>query len=196
MNEKLNTQHIIDSFAEKQHISKRSAEVFVKEFFGLVQEALKQERYVKIKGLGTFRVIEVEDRTSINVNTGERINIGGHDKITFVPDGSVKDLINKPFENFEIVVLNEESILENTPIEEEETETETETETEEEVQKEHMPQEIHEAVEDTPISVEETSAIEEIQSQEQSITEKRKFPYIAVAAILLIALIALLILIL
>lgn len=196
MNEKLNTQHIIDSFAEKQHISKRSAEVFVKEFFGLVQEALKQERYVKIKGLGTFRVIEVEDRTSINVNTGERINIGGHDKITFVPDGSVKDLINKPFENFEIVMLNEESILENTPIEEEETETETETETEEEVQKEHMPQEIHEAVEDTPISVEETSAIEEIQSQEQSITEKRKFPYIAVAVILLIALIALLILIL
>ena len=192
MNEKLNTQHIIDSFAEKQHISKRSAEVFIKEFFGLVQEALKQERYVKIKGLGTFRVIEVEDRTSINVNTGERINIGGHDKITFVPDGSVKDLINKPFENFEIVVLNEESILENTPIEEEETETETE----EEVQKEHMPQEIHEAVEDTPISVEETSAIEEIQSQEQSITEKRKFPYIAVAVILLIALIALLILIL
>ena len=192
MNEKLNTQHIIDSFAEKQHISKRSAEVFVKEFFGLVQEALKQERYVKIKGLGTFRVIEVEDRTSINVNTGERINIGGHDKITFVPDGSVKDLINKPFENFEIVVLNEESILENTPIEEEETETETE----EEVQKEHMPQEIQEAVEDTPISVEETSAIEEIQSQEQSITEKRKFPYIAVAVILLIALIALLILIL
>ena len=194
MNEKLNTQHIIDSFAEKQHISKRSAEVFVKEFFGLVQEALKQERYVKIKGLGTFRVIEVEDRTSINVNTGERINIGGHDKITFVPDGSVKDLINKPFENFEIVVLNEESILENTLIEEEETETETETE--EEVQKEHMPQENHEAVEDTPISVEETSAIEEIQSQEQSITEKRKFPYIAVAVILLIALIALLILIL
>ncbi|MBR1940604.1 MAG: HU family DNA-binding protein [Bacteroidaceae bacterium] len=192
MNEKLNTQHIIDSFAEKQHISKRSAEVFVKEFFGLVQEALKQERYVKIKGLGTFRVIEVEDRTSINVNTGERINIGGHDKITFVPDGSVKDLINKPFENFEIVVLNEESILENTPIEEEETETETE----EEVQKELMPQENHEAVEDTPISVEETSAIEEIQSQEQSITEKRKFPYIAVAVILLIALIALLILIL
>ena len=196
MNEKLNTQHIIDSFAEKQHISKRGAEVFVKEFFGLVQEALKQERYVKIKGLGTFRVIEVEDRTSINVNTGERINIGGHDKITFVPDGSVKDLINKPFENFEIVVLNEESILENTPIEEEETETETETETEEEVQKEHMPQEIHEAVEDTPISVEETSAIEEIQSQEQSITEKRKFPYIAVAVILLIALIALLLFIL
>lgn len=192
MNEKLNTQHIIDSFAEKQHISKRSAEVFVKEFFGLVQEALKQERYVKIKGLGTFRVIEVEDRTSINVNTGERINIGGHDKITFVPDGSVKDLINKPFENFEIVVLNEDSILENTPIEEEEAETETE----EEVQKELMPQEIHEAVEDTPISVEETSVIEEIQSQEQSITEKRKFPYIAVAVILLIALIALLILIL
>ncbi|MBQ9883085.1 MAG: HU family DNA-binding protein [Bacteroidaceae bacterium] len=192
MNEKLNTQHIIDSFAEKQHISKRSAEVFVKEFFGLVQEALKQERYVKIKGLGTFRVIEVEDRTSINVNTGERINIGGHDKITFVPDGSVKDLINKPFENFEIVVLNEESILENTPIEEEETETETE----EEVQKELMPQENHEAVKDTPISVEETSAIEEIQSQEQSITEKRKFPYIAVAVILLIALIALLIFIL
>lgn len=190
MNEKLNTQHIIDSFAEKQHISKRSAEVFVKEFFGLVQEALKQERYVKIKGLGTFRVIEVEDRTSINVNTGERINIGGHDKITFVPDGSVKDLINKPFENFEIVVLNEESILENTPIEE------GETDTEEEVQKELMPQENHEAVEDTPISVEETSVIEEVRSQEQSITEKRKFPYIAVAVILLIALIALLLFIL
>ncbi len=184
MNEKLNTQHIIDSFAEKQHISKKSAENFVKEFFGLVQEALKRDRYVKIKGLGTFRVIEVEDRSSVNVNTGERINIGGHDKITFVPDGSVKELINKPFENFEIVMLNEESVLEDTPIVEEETTS-------------------YEIVEQ-PIEqsqTEESDAEEKVAAfmgttEEQIPENKPKFSYITVAVVILIALIVLLLLVL
>lgn len=186
MNEKLNTQHIIDSFAEKQHISKKSSENFVKEFFGLVQEALKRERYVKIKGLGTFRVIEVEDRTSVDVNTGERINIGGHDKITFVPDGSIKDLINKPFENFEIVMLNEESILENTPIEEEDTTT---------LEVVEQPIDVEQPVSDT--SVDETKRAAFIGTTTDQIPEtKHKFPYIVVAVILLIALITFLFLVL
>lgn len=192
MNEKLNTQHIIDSFAEKQHISKKSAESFVKEFFGLVQQALKHERYVKIKGLGTFRVIEVEDRTSVNVNTGERINIGGHDKIIFVPDASVKDLINKPFENFEIVMLNEESIIEDTPVIEEETEQESlgQTTTEEEIQ-----QPIELPIFEGPKVETKTAAFME-SSMIQKTEEKRKFPYIALAVFILLALIALLLLVL
>lgn len=65
--------------------------------FELIEEALVTEKYVKVKGLGTFKLTEVESRESVNVNTGERIEIQGHTKISFTPDSSMKDLINKPF---------------------------------------------------------------------------------------------------
>ena len=75
--------------------------------FDIIQQSLEQDKLVKIKGLGTFKIIDVDDRESVNVNTGERVLIEGHPKITFVPDALMKELVNKPFSQFETVVLND-----------------------------------------------------------------------------------------
>ena len=117
MNEKITLQDLINLFSEKQGMNKKDAEVFVRTMFELIEEALATEKYVKIKGLGTFKLTEVDSRESVNVNTGERIEIQGHTKISFTPDVTMKELINKPFSHFETVVLNEGVELEDTPIE-------------------------------------------------------------------------------
>ena len=117
MNEKITLQDLINLFSEKQGMNKKDAEVFVRTMFELIEEALATEKYVKIKGFGTFKLTEVDSRESVNVNTGERIEIQGHTKISFTPDATMKDLINKPFSHFETVVLNEGVELEDTPIE-------------------------------------------------------------------------------
>ena len=117
MNEKITLQDLINLFSEKQGMNKKDAEVFVRTMFELIEEALATEKYVKIKGLGTFKLTEVDSRESVNVNTGERIEIQGHTKISFTPDATMKELINKPFSHFETVVLNEGVELEDTPIE-------------------------------------------------------------------------------
>ena len=117
MNEKITLQDLINLFSEKQGMNKKDAEVFVRTMFELIEEALATEKYVKIKGLGTFKLTEVDSRESVNVNTGERIEIQGHTKISFTPDATMKDLINKPFSHFETVILNEGVELEDTPVE-------------------------------------------------------------------------------
>lgn len=117
MDEKLNLQNLIALLAESHGMSKRNAESFVKEFFLLIEEALEKDKYVKIKGLGVFKLIEVDSRESVNVNTGERFEIQGHSKISFTPDSTLKDVINKPFSHFDTVVLNDDITLENTPLE-------------------------------------------------------------------------------
>lgn len=71
---------------------------------------------MKIKGLGAFKLIDVESRESVNVNTGERFEIQGHTKVSFTPEPALKDIINKPFAHFETVVLNEGTVLEDTPV--------------------------------------------------------------------------------
>ena len=117
MNEKITLQDLINLFSEKQGMNKKDAEVFVRTMFELIEEALATEKYVKIKGFGTFKLTEVDSRESVNVNTGERIEIQGHTKISFTPDATMKDLINKPFSHFETVILNEGVELEDTPVE-------------------------------------------------------------------------------
>lgn len=117
MSEKVTIQDIIELLAEKHSMTKKDAEIFVKGMFELIEEALATEKYVKVKGLGTFKLTEVESRESVNVNTGERIEIQGHTKISFTPDSSMKDLINKPFAHFETVILNENTKLEDTETE-------------------------------------------------------------------------------
>lgn len=102
--------------AEKHGMSKKNADSFVKEFFQLIEEALEKDKYVKIKGLGAFKLIDVESRESVNVNTGERFEIQGHTKVSFTPEPALKDIINKPFAHFETVVLNEGTVLEDTPV--------------------------------------------------------------------------------
>ena len=117
INDKLSLQELANALSEKQGIYKKDAELFVKELFDLVEEALANEKYVKIKGLGVFKLIEVDSRESINVNTGERIEIQGHSKVSFTPETSLKELINKPFAHFETVILNEGTVLEDTQVE-------------------------------------------------------------------------------
>ena len=122
MNERLTIQDLIDLLAAKHSMTKKDAEAFVKEFFLLIEQALESENTVKIKGLGTFKLIDVDSRESVNVNTGERFQIKGHTKVSFSPDANLRDTINKPFAHFETVVLNENTVLEDTPIEETEEE--------------------------------------------------------------------------
>ena len=129
MNERLTIQNLIDLLASKHGMSKKDAEAFVKEFFLLIEQALENESYVKIKGLGTFKLIDVDSRESVNVNTGERFQIQGHTKVSFTPDGSLKDAINKPFAHFETVLLNEKTLLDDTQTEEPEGEDILEEET-------------------------------------------------------------------
>ena len=112
MNEKLTIQDLVELLVNRHEVSQEDADVFVREFFLL-----------KIKGLGTFKLIGVNSRESVNVNTGERIKIEGHTKISFTPDPSLRDIINRPFSHFETVVLNENTVLEDTPIEELEEES-------------------------------------------------------------------------
>lgn len=93
--------------ARKQKIGKKEAADIVAAFFNTIADGLRDDRLVKVRGLGTFKVTAVKARESVNVNTGERVVIGGHDKVSFVPDQSMKDLVNKPFAQFTTVVVND-----------------------------------------------------------------------------------------
>jgi len=106
MNNKINIQEIVDALAERNGITKKEADTFVRSMFDLIEDALEKDRYIKVKGLGTFKLIEVDERESVNVNTGERFLIEGHSKISFIPDNSLKEVINKPFSHFETVIVN------------------------------------------------------------------------------------------
>jgi nucleoid DNA-binding protein len=109
MNEKLSLQNIADALAQKSGVQKKVADAFAKAFFDVLTEAFAAgEDTVKLKGLGTFKVVEVEARESVNVNTGERFTIEGHQKIAFIPDADLKERINKPFAAFETVPITEE----------------------------------------------------------------------------------------
>ncbi|MDE5761618.1 MAG: HU family DNA-binding protein, partial [Bacteroides sp.] len=117
MNEKLNIQDLIDMLAARHDMDKKDADSFVKVFFQLIEEFLEKDKYVKIRGLGTFKLIDVDSRESVNINTGERIEIQGYTKVSFTPETSLKNTINRPFSCFETVVLNEGIVLEDTLLE-------------------------------------------------------------------------------
>lgn len=104
---KISIQDLNSVLVEKRGLSKKDASNFITEMFDIVQQELEKDKIVKIKGLGTFKIIDVDDRESVNVNTGERVLIEGHGKITFTPDSLMKELVNKPFSQFETVVLND-----------------------------------------------------------------------------------------
>ncbi|MBR0263366.1 MAG: HU family DNA-binding protein [Prevotella sp.] len=104
---KISIQDLSSVLVDKRGLSKKEASNFISEMFDIVQQELEKEKLVKIKGLGTFKIIDVDDRESVNVNTGERVLIEGHGKITFTPDSLMKELVNKPFSQFETVVLND-----------------------------------------------------------------------------------------
>lgn len=104
---KVSIQDIAKAIVNKHGLSQSEAENFVTVLFDVLNEGLHKEKIVKIKGLGTFKVIDVRERESVNVNTGERVLIDSHGKITFTPDPVMRDLVNKPFAQFETVILND-----------------------------------------------------------------------------------------
>lgn len=105
--ERLSMQELAAVLVTKSGLKKKDAERFASVMFEVVKDGLAEDRQVKIKGLGTFKVIEIDSRESVDVNTGERVLIEGHDKITFMPDATMKEIVNKPFSQFETVVLND-----------------------------------------------------------------------------------------
>ena len=107
MSRRVLLSEIVDGLANRASIPNRFAEDFVQAFFHVIEENLVREKLVKVKGLGTFKLIDVEARESIHVSTGERILLAGHTKVSFTPDPVLRDAVNRPFADFETVVLNE-----------------------------------------------------------------------------------------
>lgn len=120
---KLTLNNIAKVLVEKNGLEPKEAMTFTTAMFDLIHDRLNEEGIVKVKGLGTFKMIRVEARESINVRTGERVLIDSHAKITFTPDAVMKELVNKPFSQFETVVLNDD--VEFTDMKSEETTDET-----------------------------------------------------------------------
>ena len=113
MDAKVLIPDLANAVAQRKRIPANEAEAFIKQFLDLVNERIVSDRLLKIKGLGTFKIIDVQERESINVNNGERIVIPGHMKVAFTPDAQLKNQVNRPFSAFQTVMLNE-----NTPLEE------------------------------------------------------------------------------
>lgn len=163
MEKKLLLQEVADLLATKTGISRKAADSFSRLFFDLIVEGLTKDKYVKIKGLGTFKIVSVGERESINIHTGERIQISGHNKITFTQDPFIKDLVNKPFAHFQTVPLNDETEIseleevDQMPIIQSEA-TDDEDEPQEEMTEENEP--THEAAmtEDEPTAESEEEA--------------------------------------
>ncbi len=122
-----NMKDIARCLVDKHGLKVADAERFIALMIDVINEGVQRERQVKIKGLGTFKLTSVSSRESVDVNTGERIVIEGRDKISFTPDNAMKELVNRPFSQFETVVINEgveledefdEQLEESTPVEE------------------------------------------------------------------------------
>lgn len=129
MSDKFTQQDLADLLAQRHEMNPADAEAFVRTLFTLVEESVISDKYVKIKGLGTFKLIEVDARESIDINTGERIEIREHSRISFTPDSTMRETVNKPFSHFETVLLNENTHFDDL---EETTELEGDTEGQEE----------------------------------------------------------------
>lgn len=104
---KISLSDLAQRLAEKSGISLQDAELFIRKMFDVANEGLQSDKLVKMKWLGTFKVMAVKDRESVDVNTGERIIIEGRDKISFTPDNILKEIVNKPFAQFETIVVND-----------------------------------------------------------------------------------------
>ncbi len=107
MNNKITLPELVDLVAQATNSSKRVSELFLKELFATITQALADGDSVRVKGLGTFKLTEVNPRKSVNVNTGETIEIPGHNKLSFIADKELADAVNTPFAQFDTVVLDD-----------------------------------------------------------------------------------------
>lgn len=119
MNEKLTLQYLIEALTKRHQMDPKDADAFVKAFFELIRRALERDKYIKVKGLGTFKRIETDSRGSDEEESEERTGTQGRSRITFTPDVAMRDSINKPFAHFETVILNEHTHFEDMDEEEE-----------------------------------------------------------------------------
>ena len=124
---KITLQEIIDQVAEQNKVTKKLSEDFLREFLNLIEETLNKGDIVKIKGLGTFKLSPVEERKSVNVQTGEEMTIPAHNKIAFTPEKELKVAVNKPYSHLETYILSKDG-----PVDLPENEDEGELENEEE----------------------------------------------------------------
>ena len=130
---RLTIQELTSLLQEKNGIDRKEAQTFITTLFELIQEGVNTDKLVKVKGLGTFKVVDVGARESVSVNTGGRVLIDGHSKISFTPDSLMKELVNKPFSGFETVILNEGVNFDDMPDGGEELSAEDDTEEETEI---------------------------------------------------------------
>lgn len=113
---KISLSNLAEELATKRGISREAATQFLHAFIDTIEKGLLHDNIVKVKGLGTFKVQEMSDRDSIDVNTGERITIKGYRKVSFVPDSAMRELVNRPFAHFEPTELNDGYPTEEEPI--------------------------------------------------------------------------------
>lgn len=107
MDKKITLADLATLFAQKAQLPADSADAFCRAFFAVIQEGLSRDKFVKIRGFGTFKTVTVSERESMNIHTGERTVIGEHNKVNFTPDAALKALINRPFAHFQTVVIEE-----------------------------------------------------------------------------------------
>ncbi len=164
MNNKITLQELAAALAANKDVTKKAAEAFVRHMFDIVPEYAQLDGQVKIKGFGTFKIVGVESRESVNVNTGERVLIDGHSKLTFTPDAALRDQVNKPFADFTTVVLHPGTNLEEMEAvdEEEDLPAEEEEEMAEEMQ---QPEEQDEPQPEVPVEELVEEEVEEPEAQ-------------------------------
>ena len=169
---KLTIQEIAKVLVEKSGLQQRDANQFATEMFAVILQRLQEGDQVKVKGLGTFKIISVEARESVSVRTGERVVIEGHDKVSFTPDNMMKELVNKPFSQFETVVLNDgvafsdmEEQPEEEPVETIETPIETPAETLVETPAETLVETPAETLVETPTEIEQEPVLEVVEEE-------------------------------
>ena len=104
---KTTIKELAPSLSDKHDLSKADAERFVSAIFEVINEGLENDKLVKVKGLGAFKIIGIAARKSVDVNTGEPIVIESRNKISFTPDASMRDDVNKPFSQFETVIISD-----------------------------------------------------------------------------------------
>jgi len=125
---KITLQDIIDQVAEQAGTTKKLSEDFLREFLSVIEEALDKDGIAKIKGLGTFKLLTVEERKSVNIQTGEEITIPQHNKVSFTPEKELKTAINKPYSHLETYILSKDGPVDIPESEEEEEENPEEDE--------------------------------------------------------------------
>lgn len=164
------SKDIAKIIASQHGIKPAEAENFIQQLVDTINEGIENDRLVKIKGFGTFKMQSIKPRSSINVNTGERVVIGEHDRITFLPDASMKNTINKPFAHFETVEIADGSPLLDEMITEEESDDDIREDELEELKDEETP------VVEEPVKVEPVKAepVKEEKKVEEPLVKKEE----------------------